>query len=185
MIAVPRSSAARSACRARRQERRTAGANDGKKSQRAAHAPTNTAQSGAIQEKGASHRGEAPSCSDIVQSARDDQALAGHDHPAAVLLADGVDTAEAGNGIAGIDFVHAAAALDQRAAVDDVAQHPAFDRRQPGDLGLGGSCGWRQRRRRPPLAVIEPVTSLRGGRARQQPRRLRRAARREACRRPR
>src|ERR1041384_4263470 len=40
----------------------------------------------------------------------------------------------------------AAAALDQRAAVTDIAQHPAFNGRQAADLGLGGRGGhsrWR------------------------------------------
>src|SRR6185369_3390228 len=59
--------------------------------------------------------------------ARDDQALAGHDHPAAILLANGVSLAETGDRIAGIHFVHAAAAFDQGAAVGDIPQHPAFD----------------------------------------------------------
>ena len=92
-------------------------------------------------------------CLYVVPSARDDQALAGHDHPAAVLLANGVDTAETGNGISGIDLVHAAAALDQGAAIGDVPQHPAFDGRQPGNLGLGRSSGVGAARPRRPAAV--------------------------------
>ena len=105
--------------------------------------PTNTAQTGLFKEKGASHRREAPSCLHFVPSARDDQALAGHDHPAAVLLANGVDTAETGYGIAGIDLVHAATALDQGAAVGDVPQYPALHGRQPGHFGLGRRRGCR------------------------------------------
>src|SRR5258706_596162 len=46
--------------------------------------------------------------------ARDDEALGGHDHPAAVLAADGIDPAEARHWIAGIDLIHAVASLDQR-----------------------------------------------------------------------
>src|SRR5262245_66601775 len=80
--------------------------------------------------KGASPGGEAPSFFALCASARDDQTLAGDDHPAAVLLADSIDAANAGNGIAGINLEDAAAALDQRAAISDVAQHPAFNRRQ-------------------------------------------------------
>src|SRR5690349_2220401 len=52
--------------------------------------------------KGASPRGEAPWLFALCASARDDQTLAGDDHPSAVLLADGIDAADAGNGIAGI-----------------------------------------------------------------------------------
>src|SRR5476651_2642173 len=47
--------------------------------------------------------------------ARDDQALAGHDHPTAVLAADGINPAEARDEIAGVDFVGAPPAIDQRA----------------------------------------------------------------------
>src|SRR6476661_3106930 len=39
--------------------------------------------------------------------ARDDQALAGHDDPAAILPADGVDAAEPRHRIAGKHFIHA------------------------------------------------------------------------------
>ena len=70
-------------------------------------------------------------------SARDDQAPAGDDHPAAVLAANGVDPAEARDGIAGIHLIHAMAVFDQCAAIGDVAEHPAFHRRQPCDFGLG------------------------------------------------
>ena len=69
--------------------------------------------------------------------ARDDQAFAGHDHPAAVLAADGVDPAEAGHGIAGIDLEDSRPAFDQRAATGNIAQHPAFHRRQSAYFGLG------------------------------------------------
>ena len=55
------------------------------------------------------------------RSARDDQALAGDDHPAAILLADGIDAAEAGNGIAGIDLIESTATFDQRTASADIA----------------------------------------------------------------
>ncbi len=47
-------------------------------------------------------------------SARDDQALAGHDHPAAVLFANGIDTAETGDGVTGINLIKTPAAFDQR-----------------------------------------------------------------------
>ncbi len=67
---------------------------------------------------------------------RDHQALAGDDDPAAVLLADGVDAAEARDGIAGIDFIDSLAALDQGAAMGDLAQNPALDRRQPRHFGF-------------------------------------------------
>src|SRR5437899_5146294 len=63
--------------------------------------------------------------------APDDQALAGHDHPVAVLAADRVDPAKTRNGVAGVDFVGAASIFDQRAAIADIGQHPAFDRRRP------------------------------------------------------
>ena len=62
--------------------------------------------------------------------------------------ADRVDAAEAGHGIAGIDFEDALPALDQRAAIGDVAQDPAFDGRQPRHFGLGRpSAGARRRDR--------------------------------------
>ena len=62
-------------------------------------------------------------------SRRDNQALAGDHDPAAVLTADRIDAAKARHGIAGIDFVDASPPLDQRAAIGDVAQAPAFDSR--------------------------------------------------------
>ena len=68
---------------------------------------------------------------------RDDQALFGDNHPAAVLLADGIDAAEAGNVVAGIDFPGSAAIADQRAAIADIGEGPAFDGRQAGDLRVG------------------------------------------------
>ena len=56
--------------------------------------------------------------------ARDDQAFAGHDHPAAVLPADRVDPADARHRIAGIYLVYppvySAPTLDQGAALGDV-----------------------------------------------------------------
>src|SRR5437899_2587486 len=79
-------------CRTRRQSAVQQSKYDSKNSWHAAHAPTNTAQRGLFKKKGASHRREAPSCPHIVPSARDDQALAGYDHPTAVLLTNGVDT---------------------------------------------------------------------------------------------
>jgi hypothetical protein len=51
------------------------------------------------------------------RSARDDKALAGDNDPAAVLAANCVDAADAGDGVAGIDLVKATSALDQRTAV--------------------------------------------------------------------
>src|SRR6266536_5345721 len=99
--------------RARRETPAQHGEQDCEGLQRAAHALTNTAQTGLFKQKGASHCGEAPSYSDFASLTRDDQALGGHDDPAAVLAADGVDAAEARNGIAGIDLIHAAASLDQ------------------------------------------------------------------------
>ena len=98
------------------------------------------------------------------RSARDDQPLAGDDHPAAVLTADRIDAADARDGVAGIDLVKATAALDQRAAIGDVAQHPAVDRRQPADLGLG--CGGAGTGAAAAVATwvgaIEPVVSRAG-----------------------
>lgn len=73
--------------------------------------------------------------------ARDDQALAGDDHPAAVLAADRIDAADPGDGIAGINLVEAAPALDQRAAIGDVAEPPTVDCRQAPDLGLDLGLG--------------------------------------------
>ena len=77
--------------------------------------------------------------------AGDDQALAGNHHPVAILTPDRVDAAEARYGIAGVDFVDALPSLDQRAAIGNVAQDPAVDRRQPSDFDLG--CGRRRRDR--------------------------------------
>src|SRR4051812_18269701 len=76
-------------------------------------------------------------------SARDDQPFAGDDHPAAVLTADRIDTANPWDGVTRINLVDPTAPLDQCPPVGDVAQHPAFDRRQPADLGLG--CGGSRR----------------------------------------
>src|SRR5690606_40731107 len=45
-------------------------------------------------------------------------------HPAAVLLSDRIHFAETRHGIARIDLVQTAAALDQRAATTDIAQDP-------------------------------------------------------------
>ncbi|QOG18148.1 hypothetical protein [Bradyrhizobium sp. SEMIA] len=65
-------------------------------------------------------------------SARDDQALAGDDHPAAVLATDRIDPAHAGNGVAGIDLIEAVAALDQCAAIGDVAGGKSRERKDVG-----------------------------------------------------
>src|SRR5260370_5487556 len=99
----------------------------------------------------ASRQGEAIAVPIAFLLARDHQALAGHDYPAAVLTADGVDPAEAGDGIAGIDFVNSLPAFDQRATIGDIAQHPTYDRRQPAEFGFrrsAGPCRWRACRRR-------------------------------------
>src|SRR5438034_4276046 len=103
VMAVPRSSAAVSAARAGKAQHSKANTMARNPSTRLMSqlTPRKDVYS---RKKGASHRREAPSCSCIVPSARDDQSLAGHDHPAAVLLANGVDAAETGDGIAGIDL---------------------------------------------------------------------------------
>jgi len=72
-------------------------------------------------------------------SARDDQALAGHDHPAAILAADGVDPAEARDGIAGIHLIHASPAFDQRAAIATSRST------QPSTVGSLPTSAWAQR----------------------------------------
>ena len=99
----------------------------------------------------ASRRGEA-----ICLLARDDQALAGHDHPAAVLAADGVDAAEARDGIAGIDFVRCPAGL--RSA----RRH--WRRRAAPSLPPSAACRLRPSARAAGAAAaggaIEPVTSF-------------------------
>ena len=74
-------------------------------------------------------------------SACHNQAAAGHDHPASVLAADSVNAAEARDHVAGIDFIGAAAAVDQGAAIGDIAQRPILQRRQPADFGLRVDLG--------------------------------------------
>ena len=86
---------------------------------------TNTAPTGLFKQEGASHIGEAPLQLALPGSARDDQAFAGYDHPAAVLAPDRVDPAKSWHGIAGIDLVKPLPAFDERAAMADIAQDPA------------------------------------------------------------
>src|SRR3974377_2338968 len=84
----------------------------------------------------------------FVPLARDHKAPRGHDHPVAVLLADRIDPPETGHGIAGINLVEAGASLDTRAAMSDVAQHPAFDLRQARHIRLRRSRWCRRGRSR-------------------------------------
>src|SRR5689334_4776936 len=60
------------------------------------------------------------------RSLANDQTLACDNHPLAVLLADCIDAAEAGNIIAGIDLEGSAAVLDQGSAIAHLSQRPAF-----------------------------------------------------------
>src|SRR5690348_14477468 len=67
-----------------------------------------------------------------ASSARDDQALAGDDHPAAILPADRLDAAEARQRVARLDLDHRSQApLDQRRAVVDAAHPPALEHGRP------------------------------------------------------
>src|SRR5260370_17728276 len=72
----------------------------------------------------ASRQGEAIAVPIAFLLARDHQALAGHDYPAAVLTADGINPAEARDGIAGIDFVNSLPAFAQPATLATTPRHP-------------------------------------------------------------
>src|ERR1044071_3695497 len=115
MIAVPRSSAASEAARAGKAA--LSRANMATRTRSAGLMPPLTPRPEAYSSKKAPHVTVKRLLVRSWISAGDDPAPAGHAHPSAVLLADGVDAAEAGNGITGIDFVRAPAAFDQRAAI--------------------------------------------------------------------
>src|ERR1700759_2582479 len=106
MIAVPRSSGGWSAPRAETAQQKSRRIAD---SRAAGLMPfTNTAQLCLFKRKALHTEVKRFGFFAKCGSALNDQALAGDDHPMAVLLADRIDAAEAGNEIAGIDFIGSA-----------------------------------------------------------------------------
>src|SRR3954464_193929 len=66
----------------------------------------------------------------------DNQAFAGHNHPATVLPPYCIHSAKARHGVAGIHLKNPQPAPDQRAAIGDVAQSPALHLWQLPNFGL-------------------------------------------------